>query len=155
MDIEIVWSSTIELVDDAYTNMIFLLPQKCQIPSQPGIYILGRKYGNSISVIYIGKADNLKGRIDQQLNNVKLMMALKNSGKGRKILMFGKVKTKPGQKRGKILSLLESNYIEYAKLSGNELVNILGVKNPYHEIINLGNLDIRRVLSFKMKIKAQ
>lgn len=64
------------------------------------------------------------------------------------------MKTKPGQNENKILALLERKFIEFAKLRGNVLVNIQGVKAFYHEIINSGNLDIRRILAFKLIIKA-
>lgn len=86
MKIEIIWSKTIVLIDGISANMVLLLPLKYNLPTHPGIYIFGRKYGESLSAIYIGKADNIKGRVEQQLNNVKLMMALKNSGKGNKVL---------------------------------------------------------------------
>jgi hypothetical protein len=152
MKIELNWSNPFILRDGSSSNMIYDLPTKSEIPNATGIYIFYRKHGDSISAVYIGKADKIDQRVKQQLNNVKLMMAIKNSGAGNKFLIYGKLKTKQGQKPNKIIKLLEKKFIAFATLNGHELVNIQGTKSKYDEIRNSGSLDIRKILSFKMNI---
>ena len=155
MEIETNWSKPFILLDGASSNMVYALPENSEIPSTAGIYIFYRKHGGTISAVYIGKADNIAQRVKQQLNNVKLMMAIRNSGTGEKCLIYGKLKTKQGQRVKKIIKLLERKFIAFAKLNGHGLVNIHGTKPRFHEIRNSGNLDIRKILSFKMNIKAE
>jgi hypothetical protein len=46
------------------------------IPEVPGIYIFLRVHGNLREALYVGKANNLRARIKQQLNVVKLMRGI-------------------------------------------------------------------------------
>ena len=44
------------------------------IPDSAGVYIIGRKHGKTMEALYVGQTGNLHGRIEQQLNNLKLMV---------------------------------------------------------------------------------
>ncbi len=153
MDIKINWVQSMELLDGTSNDMVYVLPEKFKIPTEAGIYIFARKYGETISAVYIGKADNLRQRLEQQFDKVQLMMALRNSGKGKKVLLWGRIKTKGKKKLSKIFKIIEPHFIEYATINGHELVNIKGTKSATHKITNVGNLDIRKILKNKMNLK--
>ncbi|MFA6290507.1 MAG: hypothetical protein WC637_01925 [Victivallales bacterium] len=155
MKIELNWSTPFILLDGSSSNMVYALPENNRISNTSGIYIFYRKYGEAISAVYIGKADNISQRVNQQFNNVRLMMAIKNSGAGSKHLIYGQLKAKQGQNVKRVIKLLERQFIAFAKLNGHNLVNIHGTKSSFHEVKNSGNLDIRKILSFKMNIKAK
>jgi excinuclease UvrABC nuclease subunit len=43
-----------------------------RIPEDPGVYVFGRRWGDSFEALYVGKAKNVRTRVNGQLNNLKL-----------------------------------------------------------------------------------
>ncbi len=97
MKIEAHWMKNIELKDGKKQNLIFHA-ELDSISENAGCYVFYNKHGNSITILYIGKADNLRRRIEQQFNNLKLMMGIKNSMNGKKFLICCEVS---GNKKAK------------------------------------------------------
>src|SRR5437773_3425562 len=104
------WSQPIELQDASSENLIY----SCDLsttPSAPGIYVFARVHGDSISPLYVGQAANVKSRLEQQFNNVRLMMGISRATTGKRILLVAEVHLKPGQQRDKVLDVFESTLI--------------------------------------------
>lgn len=59
-----------------------------EIPTTAGIYVFLRVHGVSAEALYVGKATNLKSRIKQQLNKLKLMTAILNATNGERRIAF-------------------------------------------------------------------
>ncbi|WP_159455946.1 GIY-YIG nuclease family protein [Chitinophaga eiseniae] len=122
-----------------------------KVSNKAGCYCFCNKYGNSISIVYIGKAKNLKKRIEQQfLNNVRLMIGLKNFGNGTRILMYCEVETRMHEK----LKILESQLIKSAAVNGHTLLNVHGTRKLVkHEIEFIKtNKAARTIFERKMKV---
>ena len=96
--------------------------------------MFGRRWGKNIEALYVGKAKNIRGRVKVQFNNLRLMQHLKRAKTGKRVLLFGKAITKPGQKIDKVVSLLERALIRYFLSEGHDLVNRQGVRIRRHEV---------------------
>jgi GIY-YIG catalytic domain-containing protein len=151
MEINAIWSNPTKLLDGSKRNLIYFFALD-KIPQESGCYIFYNKHGNSYSALYIGQADNLKKRLEQQQNNVKLMMGIKNSTSGHKHLVYCTIKPKQGQKLNKVLKLVEDNLIDIALSNGNELLNIQGTRNKYDYIIFSGNRHSEKMFGRKINI---
>jgi hypothetical protein len=68
-----------------------------------GVYIFGRRYGDQFEALYVSKANRIRGRVRSQLNNLSLMQHLYNAKAGKRVLIPGKLLTKPGQQLSKSL----------------------------------------------------
>jgi hypothetical protein len=155
MKIEAHWKKKIELKDGKKKNLIFYISTE-NLSEKPGCYVFYNKYGNSITVLYIGKADKLKRRIEQQFNNVRLMVGLANSMKGNKYLMYCEVVgNRKSKKLQKNLKRLEKELIKYATLEGHELLNQKGTKIRYHQIEFKGNRDSENMFGRNMNISVK
>jgi hypothetical protein len=108
------------------------------LPPGAGIYVFARRYKNTISPIYVGKASNLRTRIKTQSNNRRLMDAVRTERNGDRILLIGRVKTQPGQQLEKVLKIAEQTHIEQAMTAGFPLINIQGTRTKRHEIVITG-----------------
>jgi hypothetical protein len=151
MEISANWSKPITLTDGTSKNLIyhFVLDN---VPEEAGCYVFYNKHGKSYSVLYIGQADNMNQRLEQQQNNVKLMMGIKNGLGGHKYLVYCTIKLKQGQKQNKVLKIIEDNLIDVALSNGNELLNIQGTKNKYDRIVFTGNRDSEKMFQRKINI---
>ncbi|MDH5179513.1 MAG: GIY-YIG nuclease family protein [Gammaproteobacteria bacterium] len=154
LNIEATWSKAIDLTDGSKKNLIYSIADINIVPNKPGIYVFARKHGNSFSPIYIGQADNLKSRIEQQFNHVPLMMSIKNAQQGKRILLFCEANLKKGQDRKKVLNLIENALIDHALSEGCELVNKQGTKRPAHSISFTGNRASEAIAPRKMLVKS-
>lgn len=67
MDIQANWSSAITLKNGTMNEIII----DSVLPEQEGCYIFYKQHGNSVSIIYVGQATNLRKRIKTQLNNAR------------------------------------------------------------------------------------
>ena len=108
------------------------------VPDGPGIYAFARRYGRNVEPLYVGKAENLRRRMKQQLNNYKLMQAVADSKIGARVLLVAKVRPKGGQQLGKVLTVAERAYIRAALSQGFEIVNKQGTRERKHEIRSVG-----------------
>jgi hypothetical protein len=95
MDIRVVWQQPISLIDGSKQSLIYAVRDPSAIPDRPGVYVFGRRFGDTVSPLYIGKAENLTKRIEQQLNNVRLMKGIENAPTGERILLVGELLSGP------------------------------------------------------------
>ena len=138
MNISASWSREISLKDGSKKNAIFLVEDE-ELPEEAGCYVFFNQFGNSRKIIYIGRANNIRARLRGQFNNLKLMIGIRNAGRGNKKLICCTVNPKSGQKQDKIIGILEKNLIKHAFTEGHELLNIQGAKIHFHEISFTGN----------------
>lgn len=155
MKIHVDWHRPIKLLDGSTESLIFRPSRTAIIPKAPGIYLFCRKHGTSVSPLYIGKAENLARRIEQQLNNLKLMVAIQRAASGDRILLIGQPKLLQGQRAMKVLRVLENSLIDHALSEGHELLNIQGTKTKVHYIENKGNRDSRKVAPLSMHARSR
>lgn len=121
-------------------NSIFSLDTS-KIPKKPGCYVIYNMHGDHVTVLYIGKATGLRGRINGQLNNLRLMLGVKNSLAGKKYLIWCTL-TKGS---GRVL-VFERSLIRHAMSEGHQLLNIQGTRRAYtHEINMKGNRTSERI----------
>jgi hypothetical protein len=137
MKLQIEWLRPISLNDAADPNLIYAVEIE-RLPPAPGIYIFGRLWGNQFEALYVGKASRVRGRIKKQLNNLKLMHHLKNAKNGKRVVLAGRIITKPGQQVDKCLPIIERALIRYFLSEGHDLVNKQGTSLRRHELESLG-----------------
>lgn len=154
LKIDATWSQPIGLTDASSENLIYG-SDLSDTPTGPGVYVFARIHGNSISPLYIGQAANIKSRLEQQFNNVRLMMGLKQAASGKRVLLVAEVHLKPGQRRDKVLDVLESSLIGHALATGATLLNKAGTKTPAHEIDFRGNVTSRKVAPRRMRVRSR
>jgi hypothetical protein len=103
------------------------------LPEAPGIYIFTRTFGKATSALYVGKAENLRGRLKQQLNAVRLMKGIENAPTGRRHLLWAKLNRRQGQKAD-CLPIVERALIRHYLSEGHELLNIHGNRIKKHSL---------------------
>lgn len=118
-----------------------------KLPDAAGVYILGRRWGRRFEALYVGKANAIRGRVKTQLNNLRLMQHLRNAKSGERILLAGRVMTRPGQKLDAVLPLVERALIRYFLSEGHDLVNKQGTRIRRHEVLSSGRHPRRFVPS--------
>ena len=118
-----------------------------------GVYIFCRKYGKSISPIYIGKSLDIGKRIKQHLNSRPLMKEIVNAMSGNKILIIGEFNSKKGQQTDKCIKIVEQALIDHALAQGHSLFNEKGTKTPIHSITYQGNLTAKNFTKQAMNVK--
>lgn len=154
LSINCCWSRPIPLKDGTHLNLIYHTDKIDHIPNTPGVYVFARLHGSCVKPMYIGQADKLKTRIEQQFNNVKLMMSIKKAAKAKRILLYCEAKTGKGQNRKKVLAILENAIIDHVLSEGHELLNKQGTKRPAHKIEFKGNRTSEKVAPRKMYVKS-
>ncbi len=137
MKLDLEWYRSFPLKDATDVNMIYSL-NLSRLPSKAGVYIFGRKWGDGFEALYVGKADRIRGRVKGQLNNLRLMQHLRNSKTGKRILLAGVLRTRPGQQLAKCLKLVERGLIRHFLSEGHDLVNKQGTRISRHEISSFG-----------------
>ncbi|MFY0525874.1 hypothetical protein ACN28I_22915 [Archangium gephyra] len=138
MNLQVEWDDPISLEYVNNEKLIYSCNPEL-LPEDPGIYVFARRFGESHSPIYVGKASNLRKRItDHFYKNVPLMRGLENADKGARIVLIGKWISKPGQQMNNALSTLEKAYIESALTLGYELLNVKGARRPIDKIESVG-----------------
>ncbi|MDA8380642.1 MAG: GIY-YIG nuclease family protein [Actinomycetota bacterium] len=105
-----------------------------QLPTEPGLYVFGRRWGDNFEALYVGKAMNVRSRIKAQLNSVKLMQHLRDATKGGRLVVPGILKNPGGKLVDKRLRLAERALIRYFLSEGHDLVNIHGTLLRRHEV---------------------
>jgi hypothetical protein len=127
MKLALKWHKPLALKADKDGNGIYTIPLD-DIPTKPGIYIFLRNHCSVFKALYIGKADNLRSRIKQQLNNLRLMRGIETSATGKRLLAFGEFIPKQGQQQTKALQRMEKAYIRHYLADGHQLFNKQGTK---------------------------
>lgn len=145
MRIDLKWDKPLRLRDGSGANRIYTCADLDSIPNKAGVYVFARRYAGIVAPLYIGQALRLRTRVDQQLNNVRLMMGLKNAPTGRRVLLVGRLKLHRGQQRNKVLDIVESALIKRALAQGSDLLNQQGTKTKVHSIRSKGNNASRQL----------
>jgi len=153
LKIDLKWDKPVRLKDGSKTNQIYAIRNLDRIPNRAGVYIFARSFGRSIAPLYVGQASRVRKRIDDQLNNVRLMMGVKNAQAGRRILLVAHLKLHPGQQEKKVLDIVESALIKHALAEGYELLNKQGVKTSVHVIKSKGNTSSKQVAPLRMLVE--
>ena len=137
MKLHIEWFRPVVLKDGRRQNLIYITDID-QLPSVQGIYIFGRRCRGQFEALYVGKANQIRGRVKSHFNNLQLMQHLKNAKNGKRIVLAGKIITRPGQQLTKCLRLVERGFIRYFLSEGHDLVNKQGTRISRHEITSSG-----------------
>lgn len=115
-----------------------------ELPDEAAIYLFARRFGLRMEVLYVGKATSLRKRIKQQLNNLKLMQAIDRAAIGPRMLIYGTLNCRPGQRIETVLEVVERALIDHYTEAGDQLINKMGTKLPVDIIEFDGNLLARR-----------
>lgn len=142
MKLHVEWSRPIQLRDASMENMIYGL-DLARVSGAPGIYVFGRRWGSQFEALYVGKALNIRSRLNGHLNNLKLMQHLRNAKTGKRIVLAGRLLTKRGQRLPKCLRLAERSLIRYFLSEGHDLVNKQGTRLMRHEVASDGQYPKR------------
>ncbi len=138
MKLQVQWGRPLKLRDGSKQNLIYALDLS-KLPQASGIYIFGRRWGADFEALYIGKANKIRGRVKNQLNNLRLMQHMRNAKSGTRIVLPGRLVTKPGQRLEKSMLLVERGLIRYFLSEGHDLVNKQGTRLRRHEVLSDGN----------------
>ena len=104
------------------------------LPEEAGVYIFARRFGAKITAIYVGRAEVLRVRIRQQLNNNLLMRALDEAPNGERVLICGTFSGKRGARISKWLKTVEEALITHFTEEKHELINKRGTLLAFDEI---------------------
>lgn len=137
MKLHVEWGRPVQLRDARKDNMIYGVDLE-RIGRGAGVYVFGRRWGSQFEALYVGKAGNMRSRVKGHLNNLRLMQHLHNAKTGRRIVLAGRLLTKPGQQLGKCLVLTERALIRYFLSEGHDLVNKQGTRLRRHELESTG-----------------
>lgn len=137
MQLHVEWGRPIPLKDGAQQNLIYYVDSS-RITEATGVYVFGRTHGKGFEALYVGKGVRLRSRVKGQFNNLRLMQHVRNAKSGRRILLCGRIVTKPGQQIEKALSLTERALIRYFLSEGDDLVNKQGTRLRRHELVSTG-----------------
>lgn len=143
MHMSIEWLPPISLRDGSAVGMTYTCDELDELPTTAGVYVFGRRHGRRFTPIYIGKASNLSVRIPQQLNNNKLMTALRSAPSGQRQLMVGALIGKRGQEVDKAVKVAERALIKHALSHGHDIVNKQGTRIQAHTAVMLGSRAAR------------
>jgi hypothetical protein len=111
MDIQLEWQNELLQTNDFGSQNYTLNLES--IPAKPGIYIFGRRFGGRLEALYVGKAEQLRSRVNTQLNNHRLMTHVLNAKSGQRIVLVGTFWPKKGQQRKICLAIAERALIRY------------------------------------------
>jgi hypothetical protein len=150
MKIALKWEKPIRLRDGSTQNRIYFCRGTDKFPRKPGVYVFARKFGKNIFPLYVGQASRLKGRIEGQFNNLRLMVGIKNAPAGNRILLIARLYLKRGQQMNKVLDIVESALIKNALAQGHDLLNQQGTKTRVHVIRSVGNSSSRQIAPLTM-----
>jgi hypothetical protein len=150
--IDLKWEKPIRLRDGSRANLIYSIGLE-RVADKAGVYIFARRFGKSVVPLYVGQAVRLRNRIEQQLNNVRLMMGLKQARTGRRILLVARLIAHRGQQKRKVLGIVESALIKRALAEGHDLLNQQGTKTKVHAIRSKGNSSSRQVAPLTMFVE--
>lgn len=133
MELKISWNSPLQLRYQPDENALYGIELE-GIPEQPGIYLFLREWGGVHHVLYVGKANKLKTRVSQQLNNMKLMRGIEKASSGARLLTVGRYNPNKGAKLKVMLPMIERALIRHYLDLGHSLLNIQGTNIVKHTI---------------------
>lgn len=150
MDFDIAWKRY-RLYDGSKLGLTFTTDVQ-KLPKKPGVYIFARKWGSDAEALYVGKADDIRGRINQQFNNHRLMNYLDKAANGSRVVYAGVFSPKKGQQLKKCLPLIERALIRYFVANNHKIANRQGTKLQEHTIYSMG-FSPRGILENKISIE--
>jgi hypothetical protein len=133
MDLHLRWVKPLPLSDGKRDGLIYTADID-DVPETGGVYVFGRAYGSNFEALYVGKSDNVRGRIYHQLNNVRLMQHLKQARSGARYLLAGVFEARPGQQEDRSLRIIERALIRHFLSEGHDLVNKQGARLRQHSV---------------------
>ena len=136
MKMHVEWSRPIQLRPSR--DRISYTVDLAKVSDYPGVYIFGRRHGDTFEALYIGKSMNVRRRVKGHLNSLQLMRHLRTAKAGKKVLLVGDYITKPGQRIEKCLTLTERALIRHFLSDGHDLVNKQGTRIRRHELESTG-----------------
>ena len=131
MNIEVAWSPPIPM---KRARSVGYTVDLIRVPEASGVYVFGRRWGESFEALYVGKALDIRSRINGQLNNLRLMSHIREAKIGNRVVVAGVIQTKGGQRIEKCLTLVEKALIRYFLSEGDDLVNVQGTLLRRHVI---------------------
>ncbi len=135
MDLRLTWHKPVQLRKARAGSTLIYDLDLSKAPPKPGVYIFMRQFGNKLSPLYVGKAGNLKSRMGQQLNALRLMKGIQNASIGSRAVVFGEFLARPGQKEEKCLLMIERALIRHFLSEGHELLNVLGARIATRHVV--------------------
>jgi hypothetical protein len=130
MDLRITWHYPVKLKKSRSDSLSIYELDLEKAPAQPGVYVFMRRFGRTLNPLYVGKAQNLRARVGQQLGTVKLMKGIQNAANGSRALVFGEFIPRPGQNANRCVLLIEKALIRHFLSEGHELLNKAGTRIP-------------------------
>src|SRR4051794_25283010 len=112
MDLKIDWGSPLPVIYQPTENELYSITLE-EIPEATGIYLFLREWGGNHHVLYVGKANNLRKRVSQQLNNMRLMRGIEKAATGARLLAVGTYHPNRGAKIKIMLPMLERAIIRH------------------------------------------
>lgn len=153
MDIYLEWSDPIEL-HDARDRLLIYSCDLDLVPDEPGVYVFGRRHGDTVSPLYIGQAHSLSDRIKGHFkHSVPLMRGLEEAESGARILLLGRIRLKPGQNVDRVLNVVERALIEHTVAQDCVLLNVHGTKRVVNTIHSEGNQWTRQFMPLRLKVR--
>jgi hypothetical protein len=152
--IDVTWDKPIRLKDGSKLNQVYYCPSLDRISNKAGVYVFARSFGAVVAPLYVGQASRLRNRIEQQFkSNVHLMIGLQQADIGRRLLLVGRLKLHRGQRKKKVLDIVESSLIKHALTQGHVLLNKQGVRTSVHTIKSKGNRSSKQVAPLTMLVE--
>jgi hypothetical protein len=152
LNIEAGWSKPVRL-SLAPAGAIYSCDELDRLPAASGVYIFYRKHGDRLTPLYVGKTGNVRKRIVQHLDSVRLMKAIYEAEAGGKYVICCEPHVKPGQDLTAVLSVLENALIDYFMGEGFELKQKQGTKRPSHQISFTGNRISEKLVGRGMRAR--
>jgi hypothetical protein len=133
MELNVLWHRPLTLTRSE--DQIYALDLD-SVPDDPGVYVFMRVFGKNHHPLYVGKAENLRTRLTQQLNAVKLMRGIEKAENGARRVAFAVFTPKKGQQTRRCLLLIERALIRHFLSEGHELLNKKGTRLANHTVIS-------------------
>ena len=156
MKLALEWGKPIVLRDASRDENLIYTLDDARVTDASGVYVFGRRFSGTFEALYVGQAQNIRGRVRGHIkNNLSLMLHLKKAKNGKRILLYGRFVAKPGQQEEKCLRLLERALLRHFLSEGHDLVNKQGARLRRHEITSKNPRKILPRLMFVDRSKGE
>lgn len=135
MKLQVDWETPVRMRLDPRHSPLYKVALD-HLPVRPGVYVLGRQWGDNFEALYVGKARNIRQRMKTQLNNLRLMQHVREAKAGNRVVVAGVLVTHQGQQVDRCLPILERTLIRHFLSDGHDLVNIQGTRLRQHEVVS-------------------
>jgi len=154
LNIEARWDKPVPL-SVAASGAIYECTDLDAISQEPGVYIFFRQHGDRVSPLYIGRSKNLRQRVKQHLNSVRLMQAIYEAESGSRYVICCRPVPKSGQDLDRVLRIMERSLLDHAMSEGHDLRQKQGLKPPHHTISFRGNRTSEKIARRFMRIRVR